>query len=478
MGLPETLSDLAIDRMLGEAERALSLDSLKFYRPYPKQRHFHVLGAQYRERLLRAGNQQGKSFSGGREMAFHLTGEYPDDWEGRRFAHPILGWAAGETAESTRDNPQKQLLGEVDEWGSGAIPLRCLGDRGLASGTADLLDYVKVRHKSGGWSTLRFKYYAQGRRKWQGPKVHVVWFDEEPPVDIYDEGLARTIASGGIAYITATLLLGMSEVIRRFLMETSSDRADVQMTIDDAEHLTPEQREIVIRSFAPHEREARTKGVPVMGSGRVFPLEDALIEEEAIQIPAHWPRLAALDFGWDHPTACVWAAWDRDNDVVHIYDCYRAREQPVPIHASAIKARGTWIPMAWPHDGNNDTAAGPQLAQQYRGEGVNMLPHHAQYVPTSHDKKDDDTKSNRMSVEAGVQDMLTRMMTGRLKVAKHLNDWWEEFRLYHREDGKIVKVRDDLMSATRYLVMSLEHAITAPVQTSFLKTRKPPNWRT
>jgi phage terminase large subunit-like protein len=476
--LSSTLSTEAIDRLLNEASRALSYDSLARYTPYPKQQAFHDLGATMRERLLRAGNQQGKSFAGGREAAFHLTGEYPDSWKGKRFNRPVLLWASGETAESTRDNAQKQLVGEIDEWGTGAIPKRCLGDKATAAGTADLLDYVKVRHKSGGWSTVRFKYYAQGRKKWQGPKVDVVWFDEEPPEDIYTEGLARTIASGGMAYITATLLLGMSKVVSKFLMEESADAANVQMTIEDAEHISPDEREKIIRSFPAHEREARTRGVPIMGSGRVFPVEEALIEEPAIEIPAWWPRIAALDFGWDHPTAVIWGAWDRDNDIVHLYDAYRVREQPVPIHAAAIRARGVWIPVAWPHDGNNDTAAGPQLAQQYRDEGIPMLPKHAQYQPTSHEKGDDNTRSNRMSVEAGVQDMLTRMLTGRLKVAKHLHDWWEEFRLYHREEGKIVKVRDDLMSATRYLLMSLENAIVPPIQSNAVRNRPKPNWRT
>jgi hypothetical protein len=61
-------------------------------------------------------------------------------------------------------------------------------------------------------------------------------------------------------------------------------------------------------------------------------------------------------------------------------------------------------------------------------------------------------------VEAGLMMMLDRMQTGRLKVARHLNDWFEEFRLYHREDGKVVKLADDLMSATRYGLMMLRHA--------------------
>jgi hypothetical protein len=61
-------------------------------------------------------------------------------------------------------------------------------------------------------------------------------------------------------------------------------------------------------------------------------------------------------------------------------------------------------------------------------------------------------------VEAGLMDMLDRMQTGRLKVFSHLVDWFEEFRLYHRKDGKVVKEFDDLMSASRYALMGKRFA--------------------
>ena len=64
-------------------------------------------------------------------------------------------------------------------------------------------------------------------------------------------------------------------------------------------------------------------------------------------------------------------------------------------------------------------------------------------------------------------EMLSRMQTGKLKVFEHLNDWWEEFRLYHRRDGRVVKEGDDLMSATRYALMMLRHASTKAAYENF-----------
>lgn len=459
--------------LLAEAQGELARHKIADYRPYAKQREFHELGATKRERLLRAGNQNGKTFCVAAEAAYHLTGEYPGDWTGRRWDRPTVVWASGETAETTRDNPQRALIGIVGEFGTGAVPFRCLGDYGLATGVADLYDYVKVKHVSGGWSLLRFKYYAQGPKKWMGPPVDFVWYDEEPPEDIYDEGLARTIATGGMVALSFTPLQGMSEVVRRYLVDPTPDRADVNMTIEDAEHIPPAERARIIASFPSHEREARAKGVPTMGSGRIFPVEESLITEPAFLIPDHWPRLAGIDFGWDHPTAAMWGAWDRDTDTLHLYDAYRVREQPVIVHAAAIKARGAWIPVAWPHDGlQHDKGAGIELAEQYKEQGVSMLHEMAQFP-----ESDEHTATSRVSVEAGLSEMLDRMLTGRLKVAAHLTEWFDEFRLYHRKDGKVVKEYDDLLSATRYLMMMLRYAKTKPVQSTEWKGRARASWR-
>lgn len=221
----------------------------------------------------------------------------------------------------------------------------------------------------------------------------------------------------------------------------------VSMTIDDVDHYTAEEKARIIASYPAHEREARAKGIPTMGSGRIFPVEESLITAEPMEIPKHWPQIIGLDFGWDHPTAAARLAWDRDNDTVYVTACYRRREAVPAIHAAAVTAWGKWIPVAWPHDGlQHDKGSGAQLKEQYATHGLNMLSEQATHAEGGN------------GVEAGLMDMLERMETGRFKVFRGLNDWFEECRLYHRLDGKIVKERDDIMSATRYAVMMLRHA--------------------
>lgn len=198
-----------------------SRKQLTKYRPYPKQVEFHNNGLLFNERLFMAGNQLGKTLAGGAEFAYHLTGVYPDWWQGLRFDDPPLLWASGVTSETTRDNPQRILLGPPameEEWGTGLLPGDSILKTTRALGIANLMDSIQVNHING-ISQVTFKAYEKGREKWQGPTIDLVWFDEEPPPDIYSEGKTRTVARGVHTMITATPLKGMSEIIRSFLLD-------------------------------------------------------------------------------------------------------------------------------------------------------------------------------------------------------------------------------------------------------------------
>lgn len=430
--------------MLEEKERRNKQNLLAIYKPYSKQKEIHAAGNGYRERLFMAGNQLGKTLAGAAEAAMHLTGKYPDWWEGKRYDKPIVAIAGSESYELTRDGVQRLLVGPPmteEEWGTGYIPKADIISSTRRSGVSGALDSITVRHVSGGTSTLLFKAYEQGRGKWQANTVDYIWFDEEPPEDVYFEGITRTNATQGLIAVTFTPLKGMSSVVARYILEHSPDRSVITMTIEDAEHYTPEERQKIIDSYPAHEREARTKGVPSLGSGRIFPVAEELITVVPFEVPKHWVQICGIDFGWDHPTAGARLAWDRDADVIYVTTVYRQREATPIVHAGALKPWGAWLPWSWPHDGNNDMAAGPNLASQYRAQGLNLLPERATFEDGSN------------SVEAGLMEMLDRMITGRFKVFSTCGEWFEEFRLYHRKDGKVVKERDDVISASRYALM-------------------------
>jgi phage terminase large subunit-like protein len=434
---------------LEEYERLKTEWALMFYRPYPKQVEFHNSGVAKRERALIAGNQLGKTLAAGHEMAFHLTGIYPEWWQGKRYKKPIRCWVAGVTGESTRDNPQRILLGPVGNMGSGTIPKVHIVKTSSARGVPDAVETVLVRHVSGGVSQATFKSYSDGREKWQGETLEEIWFDEEPPPEIYTEGLTRTNATKGGVFCTFTPLLGMSDVVMRFWQHRNHpDRGMVLMTIEDVGHYTREEKTRIIEAYPEHEREARANGIPMLGSGRIYPVAESVIKEATIEVPSLWPQIIGMDFGWqDHPTAAVKFAWDKANDVIHITGAYRQAKELPPIYAAAIKAMGN-IPIAWPHDGLiKDKSSGVQIAQMYRKLGLKLVQEHAQFP--------DDRKNG---VEAAIQETLTRMKTRRLRVDENLHDWFEEFRLWHYKDGKPVDEREDLMKATHYALMMLRYA--------------------
>lgn len=456
----DQLSALLLKLKTEKSKRA-STNKLRFYLPYTKQIEHHVAGASFSERLFMAGNQLGKTVAGGAEWAMHLTGRYPDNWQGATFAKAPLLWAGSVTGESTRDNPQRILIGPpaIEEaWGTGFIPQDCIISRTRAMGVPNLLDSAVIRWGGGGdvqaaESVIAFKAYEKGREKWQGPTVDGVWFDEEPPEDIYAEGLTRTNNGqrGQFAQMTFTPLLGISGVVARFIMPPKDDpgtpyRHVTTMTIDDADHYSDAQKAQIIASYPPHEKEARAMGIPTLGSGLIFPVTESEIMVDPFPIPEWWKKIGGLDFGWDHPSAAVKLAYDADNDIVYVTQDYRRREAPVVLHAEALKPWGKDLPWAWPHDGNNDTAAGENLHTQYRRHGLEMLFERATFLDGSN------------SVEAGLMDMLDRMQTGRWKVFRTCFNWLEERRLYHRENGKVIKERDDTISASRYAYMMIRFA--------------------
>jgi phage terminase large subunit-like protein len=401
-----------------------------------------------------AANQVGKTLAAGAEVAMHVTGRYPDWWDGYIAPKPEPWWAAGVTSESTRDNPQRILLGRIGAWGTGMIPKDAIKEVNPRRGVADSVDTVIVRWGGGGDvqsgdCQLAFKSYDQGREKWQGETLGGVWYDEEPPEDIYTEGLTRTNIGLRPNLITFTPLLGMSVVVHRFVLDKVPGTHVTQMTIDDAEHYSAEERAKIIAQYPAFERDARTRGIPMRGSGAVFPIDQAEVQCEGFKIPDHWPQIAGMDFGWDHPSAAIRLAWDRDSDVLYVIAAHRQREQTPAMFAASVRPWGTWLPFAWPHDGlQHDKGSGQQLAAQYRAQGLKMLPVRATF------------ENGTSGLEAGIAEMLERMQTGRLKVFANLREWFEEFNLYHRKDGLIVKQNDDLLSATRYAMMMRRSALT------------------
>ena len=455
--------------LLREQKKRLRFNRIDQYDPYPYQQQFHETSKDSNQRLLMAANRIGKSFCGAAEMSYHLRGIYPDWWKGRRYDQPITAWAGGVSNETTRDIVQAELLGSPDDpdaFGSGAIPKNYIIKTERKPGVPNAKSVALIRHVSGGNSSLHFKAYEMGVEKWQGRSVDVVWLDEEPSRDIYSQAVTRTLDRRGMVYMTFTPEAGMTETVAAFMNRIQAGQSLVNATWDDASekiksmkgqqgHLSEAVMEQILSAYSPHEREMRRYGRPSIGSGLIFPVDEEKIIIDPVEIKDHWPRIAAIDFGWDHPTAVVWCAVDRDEDVFYVYDCHRESKASPSIHAQAIRSRPHFIPIAYPHDGNRrDSMGNPGLADQYRNLGCNFLLQHFSNPPALGENKG----SN--SIEEGLMAMLQSMEAGNFKVFSTLSSWFEEFRMYHRKGGKVVPFRDDLMSATRYAFQSQRFAVS------------------
>jgi len=462
-------SNIKTLELLKELKSRERYNRLDYYDPYPYQEKFHATGKDSNQRLLMAANRIGKSYCGSAELSYHLTGLYPDWWEGRVFDQPIVAWAGGVSNETTRDIVQFELLGSPDDpeaFGSGTVPKNYIIKTERKPGVPNAKSVALIKHVSGGNSSLFFKAYEMGVEKWQGRSVDCIWLDEEPSREIYSQAVTRTLDRKGMVYMTFTPEAGMTETVAAFINRIQPGQALVNATWDDAServtsmggkqgHLSEVVMEQILSSYSPHEREMRRYGRPSIGSGLVFPLSEDTIITEPIFLKDHWPRIAAIDFGFDHPTAVVWCAVDNDEDVFYVYDCHRLSKASPSVHAQAVRSRPYYIPIAYPHDGNRrDSMGNPGLADQYRNLGCNFLLEHFSNPPALGENKG----SN--SIEEGLMSMLQAMESGEFKVFSTLSDWWEEFRMYHRKQGKVVPLRDDLMSATRYAFMSKRYAVS------------------
>lgn len=407
---------------------------------YPKHMDFFAAGAIFRERVAFGGNRTGKSWLGGYEMALHLTGEYPDWWRGRRFSRPVSAIACGKDGKIVRDSVQKVLLGPREAFGTGFIPKdrldrsRCTASR-AASG---MFDEVPVRHASGGLSTLHLKSYDQGREAFEATERDVIWEDEEAPLDVHKENLMRTMTTNGCVFNTFTPLKGETDLVRD-LRKRVKDGSVYQVNIwwDDCPHITSDMIKDMLRRYQSHEIRARRYGEPQLGAGAIYTIDENELKVRPFQIPDYWPRAFGLDFGFVHPTAVIWGALDRESDTVYLYAEYRRAEAQPAVHASAIKARGEWIPGVSETQGQS-LIDGQKMYDLYKKVyGLNL-------------KR---AVKGRGSLEAGIANMQDRISQSRLKVFENLRYWFEEYRTYHRDKkGKVVDESDDLMDATRYLM--------------------------
>jgi phage terminase large subunit-like protein len=422
---------------------------------YQKHMQFFEAGKLARERCSLSANRVGKTESlGGYELVCHLTGQYPEWWNGRRFDRAILAWACGDTGKTVRDILQAKILGLMGQFGTGLIPAESIVDHKAKAGIADAVELVYVRHASGDISTLVFKSYDQGREAFQGNEPDVILEDEEVPEPIHHECVTRTMTNNGMVMVTYTPLEGLTPTVLLFApggamnegVHPESGRYLINITWDDVPHLTEQAKAEMLRSYPPYMRDARSKGIPQLGSGAIYPVPETEITVPDFPIPDHWPRAYAMDPGWNF-TAAAWGTRDPATGVIYIYSVYKRSKAEPSIHASSIRSRGDWVPgVIDPAARGRGQRDGEQIITDYKNLGLVLM-----------------VASN--AVESGLYLCWEMLSSGRLKIFQSCQEFFQEYRIYRRDDkGNVIKENDHIMDAMRYLIVSgMDKAIPKPV---------------
>lgn len=426
---------------------------------YPWQHRFNALTKTNHATLLMAANQVGKTRTGCAMDAFHLTGNYPDDWQGYTFDFPPLVWLLGYSGEKTRDLLQRKLFGELvnGEFQGGYVPREKILDKISMGGTTRAMREVMVKHVHG-VSRCQFWSYNQGQHAIMGDSgLDWYHFDEEPEDhEIYPQVITRTIngdkGKGGRGILTFTPENGKTELVKQFMDEDLPSQTMMTATWDDAPHISEEKKVIILANYPTYQRAMRSRGVPLMGTGLIYEVDEDLIKCDRFPIPSHYKIINGMDFGWDHPWAMIQLAIDEENDVIYVTHAFK-RSKLLPHDAwRAVKSWSDGVPVAWPQDGLQTRENGKEKRDVYIEEGFDLVDQHATW------------EGGGVSVHVGIVQINRLFKTGQLRIFSDLHEVFEELRQYHtRKIGKderveIVKKNDDILDAIRYAYMMKREA--------------------
>lgn len=465
--------------MTGKLFQTIQENVLLTYKPLMKQQLFHQAGKRYIERLLMSGNQYGKTYCGAAEVAIHAQGMYENldfEWLGRRWLRPVRILVIGHDFEQMRDSCQKHLFGYQGNWGTGLIQKSSIvGEPKMNRDKPGCISHCFVRSLYGGESLIRMASESQGPEAIEGGQWDIILFDEMPKkAKMVSQAKARTTWTGGMIMITATPEDGYTEIVASYLDDDLNDnmkyRFHITASAEENPYLPKEHVKKLWASYTPEERAMRVEGIPLFGSGLIYPYSKESYLVKPFHIPVEWPRLCAVDPGYKNSwTALLFGAMDpysgKTNADCTSYFYYLQRRKGVscePVHLYPIYHDqcmlwtgnpNTKIPMTYPADANHPGRTGLVIAQEYRKAGFMMTTHAAR------------VKLINGKYSHGVDDGITycqgRFVSGKVKIfdTPIMDPLVKELLRYSEDDeGKIIqKNRFDCLDAMRYYLTSIQN---------------------
>jgi len=448
-----------VDELLKEYLRRQGGKAFAKFEPRPWQLKW--LNSHKKMTVALCANQVGKSTVIAYKASMFARCIYPDWYEGPKITDraPVI-FVVGLTSEEVRDSIQTKLIGpNIDEPFGGMIPpddIIKITKRANVPGSADT---IFVKHPLG-QAQIVLKTAEQGRERLQGATVDLVIIDEEPPRDVLNELVARTAKANGQLCIGFTALKGMSDVYV-FLTEQPDDVVEIThagWNSVDAPHLSSESIRVMMEIYKdnPAELQARSTGIPTVGRGQIYPFPQEDYSDRLFKIRDHMRRMIAMDVGWTHPTAALVGAYDDDTDILYIYDEHCQEAKPPAVHASAIKRWGDYTIVmdtaSLQTNKNDGTTLYGMYEFEFDGPDWEQIPEDKRRVQLA-----DNTAGSVMS---GIAKTYQRFDEGRIYIGENCVKLLAELRMYRYDEktGKIVKKKDDLCDALRYMVMSLHLA--------------------
>ena len=467
-------------------------------RMYPWQKKAIRNTATHKVTGIICGNQMGKSEVACAILACHLTGHYPDWWDGKRYDRPVKIMAAGVDSNHNKNVLQERLFGTnnkrmSDELGSGMIPRDAIITNSLVSQRGDAIESAKFKHRSGGMSELIFRAYSMGREAAQGFPADIIMIDEQPNDEFWKEALTRTKATKGHVVCSFTPLEGSNHLVENLMSLPAEDNAPedlygakyrsdgrwslVRASWFDAAHIIdddPNAVEEAKREYT-YDYEARVYGMPVVGAGRIYPhgFDKITYDPEHMNVNDSWRHLIGVDFGWtdNDPSAMIMVALDDINDCIYVTEEWKGPTVTDREFVKRVNFLDPEVPISWPRDGSKaaDWKGGGSIADKLQEMGLNMLPD-----PFHNPIGPDGQKNNHL--DPGFQEINARFATNRLKISTNCMKLLKEIEQYGygkdvsgKTTGKPKKYSDDhLCDALRYAVLTIIQGHGDPLHQTIL----------
>lgn len=456
-----------LEELVFAVRNDMEYNALKYFRPFEHQRRFFATHDTDRRGIL-AANRVGKTVSTCYETAMHLTGRYPEWWEGKRYNKPVNVMMAGEGWTQVALVLQNEMLGTNDvkivkNLGTGAIPRDCIVMDTMRNDGANCMG-VEIRHTSGSNSYLLFANYTQEVRQMQGFKLNIAVFDEQPPDDFFSEIVTRTATTQGQVLCSFTPLKGLNGLVSKF-WNHEDGYSHIRVSWDDVPEYDPwgepfllmSTRQQLERDYLPHERDARRNGRPVMGKGAVF------------QIP-NWPtykngdydfknyinlkRLIALDLGLvNDKTVVSLMYWDEDNNEawLHTQIVVKGTEEANPMHyvQHMLRPEVFGCPIVLPPDAATPgryTMSSQSLREFLESYELNVYPEPIRNPP---DREGRITNNKSF----GINVMRQMLELGTLHVNENCVEFIREAQNYYADEKGRFSDPDDCIDSARYALL-------------------------